>query len=190
MRQIILATVSPRRRQLFKLFGLKFKAADSGYEEVFDDKMTPEQLVQFLALGKARAAAKKYPNSIIVAADTVVVFRGKVLGKPKNRSEAVAMLKSFSGKKQRLVTGLAVLDAASGKMVKEVIASDIYFKKLASAVIARYIKTENPYDKAGGYNLQGGGINLLAKIGGDFTNNLGLPMGKVFNALIKLGVKI
>ena len=82
-RQIILASTSPRRLELFKLLGIKFKAADSGYEEIVDSKLNHQDLVKFLAVGKAEAAAKKYPKAVVVAADTMVSFRGKIIGKPK-----------------------------------------------------------------------------------------------------------
>lgn len=190
IRQIILASTSPRRLQLFWLLNIKFKVADSGYEEVVHKHLSHQELVRFLALGKANAAAKKYPKAIIVAADTMVSFQGKIIGKPKDKAEAVAMLKSFSGKVQTLVTGVVVMDAASGKKVVTVVASKIYFKKLSARDIFDYVRKANPYDKAGGYNLQGLGLNLIKKVEGDFTNNLGLPMGVVFNALQKLGAQV
>jgi septum formation protein len=143
-----------------------------------------------LALGKAKAAAKKYPRALIIAADTMVSFRGKAIGKPKNKAEAAAMLKSFSGKAQTLVTGVAVMDAASGKMLTKIITSKIYFKKLSDRDIQDYVCKANPFDKAGGYNLQGLGLSLIKKVQGDFTNNLGLPMGVVFNALQELGAEV
>jgi septum formation protein len=189
-RQIILASTSPRRLELFKLLNIEFKVVDSGYEEIVKNNLSHTELVKFLALGKAEAAAKKYPRALIVAADTMVSFRGEIIGKPKDKAEAIAMLKSFSGKVQILVTGVVVMDAASGKKVITVVTSKIYFKKLSERDILDYVRRANPYDKAGGYNLQGLGLNLIKKVEGDFTNNLGLPMGVVFNALQKLGVKI
>jgi len=189
-RQIILASTSPRRLQLVKLLDIKFKVVDSGYEEVVDPKLNHQDMVKFLALGKAEATAKKYPRALIVAADTMVSFHGKIIGKPKNKTEAMAMLKSFSGKAQTLVTGVVVMDAASGKKVATAVTSKIYFKKLSERDILDYVRKANPYDKAGGYNLQGLGLNLIKKVEGDFTNNLGLPMGVVFNALQKLGAQV
>ncbi len=190
MRQIILASVSPRRKRLFKLFDIKFKVADSKYEEVMHKHLGHARLVKFLALGKAKSAAKKYPRAIIVAADTIVSFRGKAIGKPKTPKEAAAMLKDFSGKTHSLITGTAVLDAQTGKAFTNVTKSEIYFRKVSRKEILNYVDSGEPFDKAGGYNLQGAGFNLIKKISGDFTNNLGLPMGVVFNFLKKLGVKI
>lgn len=190
MRQIILASTSPRRKQLMGLLGIKFKVVDSGYEEIIHKHLTHQELVRFLALGKAKAAAKKYPRAIIIAADTMVLFRRRALGKPGNKSEALAMLKSFSGKRQEIITGVVIMDAASGKKFAAVAKSKIYFKKLSVREILRYINSGEPFDKAGGYGPQGLGLNLIDKIDGDFTNALGLPMGVVYNALERLGVAV
>lgn len=190
MRKIILASVSPRREQVFKLLNVKFIIRDSGYVEVMHKHLPHEKLVKFLALGKARAAAKKYPSAIIVAADTIVSFQGKAIGKPKTLKEVTLMLKSFSGKPHTLITGTAVVDAKSGRTFSNVTKSRIYFRKLSTKEITAYVKSGEPFDKAGGYNLQGKGFNLIAKIEGDFTNNLGLPMGVVFNFLQRFRVKI
>lgn len=175
---------------MFRLLKIKFRAADSGFKEVVDSKLSHKDLVTFLALGKATAAAKKYPKAIIIAADTMVSFRGKAIGKPKNKKEAVKMLKSFSGKAQEVITGVAVLDAQTRQVVTAVDKIKIYFKKLSAQDISSYVNSGEPFDKAGGYNLQGAGFELIQKIEGDFTCALGLPMSIVFNALEKLGVKM
>jgi septum formation protein len=189
-RQIILASKSPRRLQLFKLLKIKFKAADSGFKEVVNPRLSHKDLVQFLALGKAQAAAKKYPKAVIIAADTMVSFKGKVLGKPKNKKDAEKMLKSFSGKAQEVITGVAILDTSTKQVVVAVDKIKIYFKKLSDAEISAYVNSGQSLDKAGAYGPQNLGFNLIKRIEGDFTNILGLPMTTVFNALEKLGVKI
>lgn len=149
--------------------------------------LSHKKQVVFLAMGKAKTTAKKYPKAIIISADTMVLFKGKIIGKPKTETEAHKMLKDFSGKSQSILTGIVVLDAASKKMLIACVETKLLFKKLSDKDIFSYIKTDNPYDKAGGYNLQAGGLKLIKKIEGDFTNNLGLPMGFVFNALQELG---
>src|SRR3989344_3836015 len=116
-RQIILASTSPRRREIMKLLKIKFKAVDSGYEEVLHGHLPHHELVKFLALGKAKAAAKKYPKAIIIAADTLVSFKGKVLGKPKNKREAVKMLSELSGTSHTVFSGMAVMDAQAKKII-------------------------------------------------------------------------
>ncbi len=175
---------------MFKLLKIKFKVVDSGYKEVVNPKLSHKELVQFLALGKAQATAKKYPKAVIVAADTMVSFKGKIIGKPKNKKDAEKMLKSFSGKAQELITGVAVLDASTKQVKVAVDKIKIYFKKLSDAEISAYVKSGEPFGKAGGYNLQGLGFNLIQKIEGDFTCALGLPMTIVFNALEKLEVEV
>ena len=189
-KQIILASVSPRRKMLLKLLRIKFKAVDSGYKEIMHKHLSHHELVKFLALGKAEAAAKKYPQSIIIAADTVVYFKGKAVGKPKNKADAFSMLKSFSGKAQELVTGVVVMDSENKIILSKVFKDKIYFRNLSNSQIAAYIKSGESLDKAGGYGPLGKGINLVKKLEGDYTAALGLPMEFVVNALLKLGVEV
>jgi septum formation protein len=189
-RQIILASTSPRRRELFKLLNVKFKAVDSGYEEIMDQSMRHDDMVRFLALGKAHSAAKKYPKAVIISADTVVSFKGKAIGKPRSNPEAQKMLKSFSGKAQDVVTGTVVLDAVSKRVVTNVTKIKVHFKKISAKEINDYIKTGEPFDKAGGYAPNGGGMNLIKKIEGEFTSCLGLPLGVIVSAFEKLNIKI
>lgn len=189
-REIVLASISPRRRELMKLLKIKFKAVDSGYEEVMHRHLPHDQLVEFLALGKAKSAAKKYSSSIIISADTIVSFQGKAIGKPKNKSDLLKMLKSFSGKPQEAVTGTVVLDARSGKVFSDVSKVKIVFRKLSQKEILEYAEDKQAYDKAGGYGPIDKGINLLQSINNDYTIALGLPVSFVLNSLIKLGVKV
>lgn len=189
-RQIILASTSPRRRELFKILHIPFKAVDSGYEEVEDPRLTPEQLVRFLAEGKARAAGERYPQAVIVAADTMVVFGGKALGKPKSKAQADRMLASFSGKSQQVITGAVVYDASKNRMKSTVVSSKVYFRNLTNQAILDYIETAEPFDKAGGYGPIAHGFNLLEKMKGDFTNIFGLPMGWIYNQLQKCDIHI
>src|SRR5579864_2345197 len=173
-RQIILASASPRRKQLLSLLAIKYKAVDSGFVEKIHHGITPEKLVNQLALGKAKAAAKKYPKAIIIAADTVVVHNGKAMGKPKSREEAIGMLKSFSGKSHFIISGLAIVDGKKTLAASEKV--KVYFKKLSTHDIIDYIETREPMDRAGAYALQDLGFNLIAKIEGDLTAAIGLPM--------------
>ena len=189
IRQIILASTSPRRKQLVELMSIKFKAVDPGYEEVTLPGVPHEKMVKLLALGKAQAAAKKYPNAIIVAADTMVSFNGKVIGKPKDKKEAAEMLRSFSGKPQTIISALAILDAKTKKVFCEAEKFKAVFKKLSSKDISNYIATGEGVDRAGAYAFQGIGFNLIARMEGDFTTAVGLPMGLLYNGLKKFGVK-
>lgn len=188
-RQIILASISPRRRELMKLFKIKFKAVESGYDEVVDPRLPHSELVKFLALGKAKTAAKKYPNAIIIAADTMVSFKGKAIGKPKNQREAFLMLKKFSGTVHSTVSGVVVLDAKTKQIFTHCDGIKIYFKKLSDAEIKAYLLHNEALDKAGAYGPLGKGMNLIKKIEGDYTTAIGMPLNFVFNSLLKLGVK-
>jgi septum formation protein len=154
-----------------------------------NQKMPHKDLVKFLALGKAQAAAKKYPNAIIIAADTIVSFKGKAIGKPKSKIEAEKMLKSFSGKPHKIITAVAVLDARTKEVFLEADEIKIYFRKLLPREIKNYVATGEPMDRAGAYAFQGLGFNLIAKIQGDVTTAIGLPMQLLYNILQKLGVK-
>lgn len=148
------------------------------------------QLVKFLALGKAKAAATKYPKAIIIAADTIVSFQGKALGKPKSKEDAIKVLRSLSGKAHYVISGAVVLDASSKKIFTTHGKNKVYFRKLSQSDILNYINTGEAMDKAGAYGFIGGGFNLVKKIEGDLTTNLGLPLGFVVDSLLKLGVKI
>ena len=173
-----------------KLLKIKFKAVDSGYEEVLHKHLPHQQLVKFLALGKARAAAKKHPTAIIIAADTIVSFKGQAIGKPKNKKDAIRMLKSFSGKAHITISGVVVLDAAAKRVFSASRQVTIHFKKLSALDISQYLEQGEAMDKAGAYGPLGKGINLIKKIEGDFTVAIGMPLEFVFNSLRKLGVKI
>jgi septum formation protein len=187
---IILASTSPRRKQLLSLLGVKFTAVDSGYEEVITQDMPHEKLVVKLALGKAEEAAKKYKNAIIIAADTIVSFNGKALGKPKTKDEAVKVLKSLSGKKHLIITGLIILNSKTKKVFKSVDVVKVFFNKLSDQEILAYVKTKEPFDRAGAYAFQHKGFNLVKKIEGHVSTAIGMPMEQVYNGLKIMGVKI
>jgi septum formation protein len=186
MQQIILASTSPRRKQLLKEAGLKFKAIDTGYVEKTYKHMSPEKLVEFLALGKAKAGAKKYPKAIIVAADTIVVYKGKVFGKPHTPKKAKEMLRELSGSAHNIFTGLAVLDAKSKKVFSHIEKVKVYFKNLSGKTIDWYVATGEPLDKAGAYAVHQLGGKLVKKKVGDRTAAIGLPVRKLKKILKSL----
>jgi septum formation protein len=190
MPKIILASTSPRRKQLLGLLKIKFKIVDSGYKEVLHKHLAHEELVKYLALGKAQAAAKLYTNAIIIAADTLVSFKGKSIGKPKSKQEAFLMLKSFSGKKQIVYSAAVVFNSNTKQILVGCDKAQVYFKKLSEQEINSYLTTGEYKDRAGGYGAQDRGFNLIEKIEGNITTWIGMPMEFVYNALQKLGVKI
>ena len=173
-----------------KLLKINFKVADSGFKEVLQKGLSHRAQVEFLAMGKAKFAAKKYPTAIIIAADTMVSFKNKIIGKPINSKNFYDMLKSFSGKPQEVLTGVAILDAANGKSFVAVKKSRVYFKNLNKLQIQNHIASGDGWDKAGGYGVMGKGLALIQKIEGSHTASLGLPLEFVINALIKLKVYV
>jgi len=188
MKQIILASTSPRRKEILSRLGIKFKAVDTKYREVMHEHFKPNDLVKFLSLGKALAGVKKYPQAVVIAADTIVVLRGKKLGKPKNKAEAGRMLKEISGSKHLIVTGLTVIDATTRQVLSACAHNTVHFKKISPEEIAQYIATKEPMDKAGAYAVQGIGSKFIKKVEGDFTNAVGMPLKTLKGILKEMGI--
>lgn len=168
--------------------GIEFDVEVSGFDENLKQKLSPKELVKQLALGKARAVAFHHKNAIIIGADSVASFKGKVLGKPRNNREARAVLEALSGKEHKLVTGFAIIDTKTGKTVLKVMETKVQFRMLTSEEIHSYVKTGEPLTVAGGYAIQGGGTSFARRIEGDFYNIVGLPIAAVVEELRKLGV--
>lgn len=189
-KRIILASQSPRRRELFSRLQIPFIAVDSGYQEDMSLPLPPKKLAKFLSLGKALAVAKKYPNSIIIAADTFVAYQNKVLGKPKSTAEAKKMLEILSGKTHSLITGLAIIDTQTNKKISKIIEAKVAIRKLTAREINNYIKSGEPMDKAGAYAIQGLGAVIVKNIDGDYHTAMGLPLYQLAQELKKLGLNI
>ncbi len=190
MKKIILASASPRRKEILGTTGLKFDICVSDYEEDLSIKKEPRALARFLSRKKAEDVAPKYKNAIIIAADTFIVFRGKLLGKPHTPKEAVKMLTMFNGNAHSVITGFTILDTGSNKRVSRSIETKVYFKKLTQKEIKAYVRTKEPLDKAGAYAIQGLGALFVEKIEGDFFNVVGLPLCELAESLKKFGVTI
>jgi septum formation protein len=189
-RQIVLASGSPRRRELLEKIGLTFKVDPSDYPENLSATIKPEELVAEISLGKALSVASRYPDSIIIAADTIGVIGKRVIGKPHTAGEAAKMLGWLSGRSHRVITGLTVLDSKSGKAVSETVETRVYFKKLSQDEIEHYVSSGEPLDKAGAYAIQGLGSLLVEKIKGDYYNVMGLPLQALSQMLLKFGVNL
>lgn len=173
--KIILASGSPRRKEILEKMGVEFEVIPSGYEEDMTLPLSPEELVKKLAHGKAEEVARKFPEAIIIGADTIVVSDGKVLGKPHTKEAAVKMLTELSGKTHGLVTGLAIIHFAGKCVIREAVPAKISFKILTAETIREYVETGEPLDKAGAYAVQGLGGKLIEKIEGDYWSVVGLP---------------
>jgi septum formation protein len=189
-RTIVLASASPRRKELLEKIGLKFIIDSGNYPENLYPSVDPALQAKAISLGKARLAARKYPDALIIAADTLGVLRGKILGKPRSADEAVTMLQSMSGKSHRVITAFTVLDSATGKVVTRAVETRVYFHKLSSSDILSYVQTGEPLDKAGAYAIQGHGSLIVRKIEGDYFNVVGLPLSALAETLREFGVKV
>ncbi|HDH34303.1 MAG TPA: septum formation inhibitor Maf [Nitrospirae bacterium] len=190
MKKIILASASPRRREILGTTGLKFDICVSDYEEDLSLKKEPRALARFLSHKKAEEVAHKYKNAIIIAADTFIVFKDKLLGKPHTVKEATRMLTMLNGKSHSVITGFTVLDTGSNKFISRSVETKVYFKKLAQKEIKAYVMTKEPLDKAGAYAIQGLAAVFVEKIEGDFLNVVGLPLAALAETLKKFGVSI
>ena len=185
--QIILASQSPRRRQLLEQMEIShFDIIPAKGEERADPNLTPEQLVEELSRQKAAEIAANHPDALIIAADTVVAVDGTVLGKPRDRDDAVRMLQTLSGREHTVYSGLTV--CWQGRSVTQHEATAVRFRPLTLDDIHHYVSTGEPMDKAGSYGIQGYGCTLVEGISGDYYNVVGLPVCRLSQILSGFGV--
>jgi septum formation protein len=189
-RNIVLASSSPRRKELLEKIGLKLIVDPGDFSEDLNGDADPEGLAELLSMGKAMAVAKKYPDALIIAADTFGVLHGKIIGKPHDRQEAKKMLQALSGKSHRVITGFTVFDVPTNKRVTRSVETRVYLKKLSAAEIENYLNSGEPLDKAGAYAIQGLGAVIVEKIVGDYYNVMGLPLSALSEVLKEFGVRI
>jgi septum formation protein len=185
--RLILASKSPRRYELLKQVGLDFEVIPSKVMEDIVQKESPKEHVIRLAEAKARDIASGYPDRWVIAADTVVYINGSILGKPKSREEAIEMLHRLSGQKHWVLTGFSVFHLGEGKSDKEAVQTAVKMKTLSPIEMEWYIQTGEPFDKAGGYAIQGIGSFMIESIRGSYTNVVGLPLCELIQMLNRLG---
>ena len=190
VKKIILASASPRRKELLEKLGLEFEVESSDYEERSAPTVDPCGLVIKNSLAKARAVAARHKKAIIIAADTIGVIRGKVIGKPHTADEAGRMLRSLSEKSHRVITGFTIIDTETGRTISKSNETKVYFRKLTPPEIDAYVKTGEPLDKAGAYAIQGLGAVVVEKIEGDYYNVIGLPLSALTESLKEFGIFI
>jgi septum formation protein len=187
MKKVILASTSPRRKELFAKLGIPFTVVAPNFEEEMTLKLPPEKLVQHLALGKAQSIAPRFPNAIIVSSDSIVVFRGRILGKPKTTAKAALMLQALQNKRNTVMSGVAVLNTGTGKTTTFVDRADVYFTPMSQKDISWYIHTGEPLDRAGAFAIQGIGMQFIKRIDGDLSTIIGLPLPRLRKHLQKIG---
>jgi septum formation protein len=190
MKRIVLASASPRRKELLEQIGLQFEVEPSNYDEEITSASEPHETARRLSLGKARAAARKHRNAIIIAADTFVVFGDRILGKPHSNAEAREMLRALNGQAHSVITGFTILDTETGKVTSRSVETRVHMRKLTLREIDGYVRTKEPLDKAGGYAIQGLGAVLVERIEGDYSNVVGLPLSALAESLKEFGVDV
>ena len=185
--QVILASASPRRLALLQQIGIEATVCPADFDEVSGSAVQAEDVVLSNAVGKCQAVVKIKGDSLpVIAADTVVVAEGVILGKPQDAEDAFEMLKQLSGKTHKVLTGIAV--SYAGEMLAEVCETKVVFRDLTDEEIKKYVATGEPLDKAGAYGIQGKGAVLVEKIDGCYNNVVGLPLTRMQLILAKLGV--
>jgi septum formation protein len=185
--RLILASKSPRRYELLKQAGLEFDVIPSRVEEDFVKGESPRKHVLRLAEAKALYVGNQHPDRWVVAADTIVYVDHSILGKPKSREEAKNMLRRLSGKEHRVLTGFSVQHLEKGKGDREAVQTTVKVKKLTQEEMEWYVKTREPFDKAGGYAIQGVGSFMIESIKGSYTNVVGLPVCELIQMMSRLG---
>ncbi len=187
-KEIILASQSPRRKYLLEQAGIKFKVEPANIDENRLPFELPENYVKRLSREKSESIAKKYPYAWIIGADTVVVIENRLLEKPNSKSHAREMLKTLSNKTHTVYTGFTLCCRDEKRHITNVIKTDVLFKKLSDQEIEWYINSDEPFDKAGAYAIQGLGTFLVKSINGSYTNVVGLPVCEVIEGLINENV--
>ncbi|WP_026690507.1 Maf family protein [Alteribacter aurantiacus] len=181
MTRLILASQSPRRKELLEQAGITFHMISSQVEETVDPSLSSEELVVSLATQKAEAVFKENKDHVVLGSDTVVSIDGKVLGKPEDKEDARRMLRMLSGRTHDVYTGVAVLSGDQTRTVCE--KASVRFFDLSDDEIEAYINSGEPFDKAGSYGIQGLGAVLVERISGDYFAIVGLPLAKTIRVL-------
>ena len=185
---ILLASASPRRRELLSLLGLPFSVVVADVDETDGDGESPQAMVQRLGRAKALAVATRHPHALIIAADTTVALDGKSLGKPVDAAEATAMLRALRGRLHQVYSGLTV--AQGGQALTDLAESDVWMRDYSDEEIARYVTSGNPLDKAGAYAVQHASFHPAERVEGCFASVMGLPLCHLARMLARLSVTV
>ena len=185
---IVLASESTRRVDILRTLGISFSIIPPDIDETRNQEETPQEFVNRIAHEKAVKVGKHFPDKWVIAADTIVVLKGKVLGKPKSERDAFNMLKTLRGKWHKVITGYCVLNLVKNIVYRDIVETKVFVRDMTDDEINRYIKTSEPMGKAGSYAVQGKGGYMVKEIKGSYTNVVGLPICEVAEALLSLGV--
>jgi nucleoside triphosphate pyrophosphatase len=184
---VVLASASPRRRQLLELIGIEHRVSPSNIDESMRGRETPRRHAERLAREKAAAVTKQSPDAVTIAADTIVVIDRKVLGKPTDVADARRMLSMLNGRRHTVITAVAV--ARGGRLRSTVEEVRVEFRRLRGDEIDAYIATGEPMDKAGAYGIQGYGATIVERVEGDYFAVMGLPLARLVTLLRSIGVR-
>jgi septum formation protein len=190
MRKIVLASTSPRRKELLTKTGLEFEVCAGDYKEDMTLLLPPMELASFLSKGKAESVASRYEDALIISADTFIYFDGHVLGKPHTLKRAREMLKLLSGNEHSIFTGFTIMDTKNKKTISKTIESKVKFKVLSNLEIDGYIKTGESLDRAGAYDFRATKSTFVENVTGDQDNIIGLPVANLVKTLELFGVKV
>lgn len=182
MKKVILASNSPRRREILGKF-INFEAVTADVKEDNDFYKSPETLVMALAFEKANSVAVKHEDAIVIGADTVVEIEGEILGKPKSREDAKRMMEKLRGKSHKVITGFSIIDLSSDKKYMDYEVTEVVFKDLSDEEIEAYLNKAEYMDKAGAYGIQEEAALFVEKIEGDYLNIVGFPISKIYTVL-------
>lgn len=188
--QIILASSSPRRKELLKKIIPKFKIVVSDYEEDMTRDLPPKKMALEFSRGKAEDVAKRFKSGIVIGADNFVIYNNKKLGKPYTEKKASEMLKFISGKTVKVITAICIIDIESGRIVQDITSTSVKMKNLSDEEIDWYVSTKEPLDKAGAFAMQDTGSIFVERINGCPSNVVGLPMNILYKNLKKIGYDI
>lgn len=187
--KIILASSSPRRKELLEKLGLRFEVIPSLIDEIPLPDESPEDFALRTSTEKALNVSRNLDDhSVVIGVDTIVLIDGEILGKPKNKKEAITMLEKIAGKEHRVITGFSIVKPKTEILHREFVESRVKIKTLAPWELEGYIKTGESMDKAGAYGAQGIGAFMIEEIHGSYTNVVGLPLAQVIDVLTRLGV--
>ena len=185
--QILLASTSPRRRELLGLLGLPFHIVPPTCQEIFSPHLPPIEQTGQLARDKAQSVATQHPKDLVIGSDTVIEIEGRLLGKPENMQEAETMLRRLRGRCHKVHTGVAVIQQATNVSINFVETAQVWIKPFNEKTLKTYLDTEESVGKAGSYSIQGKGEQLIEKIEGDYPTIVGLPLWRTAKVLEQQG---
>jgi septum formation protein len=185
---IVLASESTRRVDILRTLGISFSIIPPDIDETKLKDETPQEFVARISYEKANKVGQHFPDKWVIAADTIVVLKGKVLGKPKDERDAFNMLRTLRGKWHKVITGYCVLNLLKNVVYRDIVETKVFVRHMTDDEITRYIKTSEPMGKAGSYAVQGKGGYMVKEIKGSYTNVVGLPICEIAEALLSLGV--